>query len=165
MGPHWTVYLPMRQSSNILNFRLFLLLTFTSLVTSIVLMKVTIGLGAFIQNSYANALVVCFGSTECVIHVTFRIAKISVLCRIVNMSSFRFFWQLCKFGGSAIYKTSTSWYSTYVGCSLCKLVWSYPTCDTMSDSTLPYRDRAHVSLRSPSTYQQSHYILLIGLTV
>ena len=41
----------MHQSSNILNFNPFLLLILTGLVTSIVLMKVTIRLGAFIQNS------------------------------------------------------------------------------------------------------------------
>src|SRR5699024_9485402 len=47
-----------------LNFRLLFLLTLIRLVTSKVLKKVTIGLGAFIQSVYAAARVVSFGSTS-----------------------------------------------------------------------------------------------------
>ena len=59
-----------------MNFSLLLLLILISLVTSIVLMKVTIGLGAFIQNSYANALVVCLGSIECGMEFRFYQSKV-----------------------------------------------------------------------------------------
>lgn len=76
MRPMMTPLQYMHQSSNILNLSSFLLLALTSLVTSIVLMKVTIGLGAFIQNSYANARVVCLGSTECGMEISYYPAKV-----------------------------------------------------------------------------------------
>ena len=50
-----------------LNFIPFLLLTLTNRVTSMVLKKVTIGLGAFIHNSKACARVVSSGLTSFVI--------------------------------------------------------------------------------------------------
>src|SRR5699024_7449331 len=67
-----------------LNFSFLFLLTLIRFVTSNVLKKVTIGLGAFIQSSYAAARLVSFGLTSFGILSSFFWLKISIQMETVS---------------------------------------------------------------------------------